>query len=57
MGTSVVAAIIAQSQNQARVSNAVATANGSHNAFIVLLILAILELLILSKVVINHKEV
>ncbi|RHW48772.1 MFS transporter [Bombilactobacillus bombi] len=57
MGTSVVAAIIAQSQNQANVSNAVATANGSHNAFIVLLILAILELLILSKVVINHKEV
>ncbi|RHW51281.1 MFS transporter [Bombilactobacillus bombi] len=57
MGTSVVAAIIAQSQKQAHVSNAVATANGSHNAFIVLLILAILELLILSKVVINHKEV
>lgn len=55
MGTSVVAAIIAQSQNQAHVSNA--TANGSHNAFIVLLILAILELLILSKVIINHKEV
>ncbi|BDR56578.1 DHA2 family efflux MFS transporter permease subunit [Xylocopilactobacillus apis] len=55
MGTSVVAAIIAQSQNQTGISNSVATASGSHNAFIVLLVLGILEFLILFKVVSNKK--
>ncbi|BDR58693.1 MFS transporter [Xylocopilactobacillus apicola] len=55
-GTSIVAAIIAQSQNQKGVNIAVSTANGAHNAFIVLLVLGLLALIILSRVVVNQKK-
>ncbi|MBA1433820.1 MFS transporter [Bombilactobacillus bombi] len=50
-GTSIVAAVIAQSQTQGHVNIASATAKGSYHAFIILLILAAAELIILSRVV------
>ena len=56
MGTSVVAAIIAQSQKQGQLSNAANTANGSHNALLILLVLALIEWVILFKVVVNNKN-
>lgn len=56
MGTSVVAAIIAQSQKQGQLSNAANTANGSHNALLILLVLALIEWFILFKVVVNNKN-
>lgn len=56
MGTSVVAAIIARSQKQGQLSNAVNTANGSHNALLILLCLALIELIILFQVVVNKNK-
>lgn len=55
-GTSIVSAIIAQSQNQHNVSRVVATANGSFNALVVLLILAVIEFIILNSVVVNNHK-
>ena len=51
-----VAAIIAQSQKQGQLSNAANTANGSHNALLILLVLALIEWVILFKVVVNNKN-
>lgn len=50
-GTSVVSAIIAQSQNNANLSTKVATAIGTQHAFIVLTILSLINLTILFKFV------
>lgn len=56
MGTSIVAAIIGQSQNNTSLSLSQATAIGSFHAFILLVILGIIELLILNWAVVDHPQ-
>lgn len=50
-GTSIVSAIIAQSQTNTSLSNSAATAIGTQHAFIVLVILSLINLLILFKAI------
>ncbi len=56
VGTSIVAAIIGQSQSNIQSNLAQATVNGSFHAFTLLLILGIIELIILSLVVTDHDK-
>lgn len=57
-GTSIVSAIIAQSQTNSHLSTKVSTAIGSQHAFIVLTILGLINLLILFKAIPkeNHSK-
>ena len=51
VGTTVASLVVALSQSNTSISYAEATARGSRNAFIILLVLAVIELIILFRVV------
>ena len=55
VGTTVASLVVALSQSNTSISYAEATARGSRNAFIILLVLAVIELIILFRVV-DGKE-
>ncbi|MFC6176279.1 MDR family MFS transporter [Companilactobacillus huachuanensis] len=55
-GTSIVSAIIAQSQSNTHLSTAVSTAIGTQHAFIVLVILGLINLLILFKAIPSNTQ-
>ncbi len=56
VGTSIVAAIISQSQATSSASIATATALGSRHAFIFLLILSVIEIIILISVLTKARQ-
>ncbi|MDU1741701.1 MAG: MFS transporter, partial [Streptococcus lutetiensis] len=55
VGTTVASLVVALSQSNTSISYSEATARGSRNAFIILLVLAVIELIILFRVV-DGKE-